>query len=37
MTLVGRTSTPADPGGFITVGRPPVAFWIAALSARVFG
>ncbi|MBL8775152.1 MAG: glycosyltransferase family 39 protein [Acidimicrobiales bacterium] len=26
-----------DPGGFITVDKPPVALWIAALSARVFG
>jgi len=26
-----------DPGGFITVDKPPVALWIAVLSARVFG
>ena len=26
-----------DPGGFITVDKPPVALWIAALTARVFG
>lgn len=26
-----------DPGGFISVDKPPVALWIAALSARVFG
>ena len=26
-----------DPGGFISVDKPPVALWIEALSARVFG
>src|SRR4051812_32927584 len=26
-----------DPGGYISVDKPPVALWIAALSARVFG
>ncbi|MBI2704260.1 MAG: glycosyltransferase family 39 protein [Actinobacteria bacterium] len=26
-----------DPGGFISVDKPPVALWIAALSARLFG
>ena len=26
-----------DPGGFISVDKPPVALWAAALSARVFG
>src|SRR5256714_11317891 len=26
-----------DPGGFITVDKPPVALWVGALSARVFG
>ena len=26
-----------DPGGWITVDKPPVAFWLQALSARVFG
>jgi anti-anti-sigma factor len=26
-----------DPGGWITVDKPPLAFWPAALSARVFG
>src|SRR5215208_5045579 len=26
-----------DPGGFISVDKPPVALWIQALSARLFG
>ena len=26
-----------DPGGWITVDKPPFAFWLQALSARVFG
>ncbi|MHC5538812.1 ArnT family glycosyltransferase, partial [Singulisphaera rosea] len=26
-----------DPGGFVTVDKPPVALWIQALSAKVFG
>jgi 4-amino-4-deoxy-L-arabinose transferase-like glycosyltransferase len=26
-----------DPGGFITVAKPPVFLWVGALSARVFG
>lgn len=26
-----------DPNGFITVDKPPVGFWLQALSARVFG
>ena len=26
-----------DPGGFISVDKPPVALWLAALSARIFG
>ncbi|HEY7073031.1 MAG TPA: glycosyltransferase family 39 protein, partial [Acidimicrobiales bacterium] len=26
-----------DPGGWITVDKPPLALWIQALSARVFG
>jgi 4-amino-4-deoxy-L-arabinose transferase-like glycosyltransferase len=26
-----------DPGGFITVDKPPFAFWIQAISARIFG
>ena len=26
-----------DPGGFITVDKPPVFLWIGALSARIFG
>jgi 4-amino-4-deoxy-L-arabinose transferase-like glycosyltransferase len=26
-----------DPGGFITVDKPPVFLWVGALSARVFG
>lgn len=26
-----------DPGGFITVDKPPFAFWVQALSARIFG
>jgi 4-amino-4-deoxy-L-arabinose transferase-like glycosyltransferase len=26
-----------DPGGFISIDKPPVALWIEALSARVFG
>jgi 4-amino-4-deoxy-L-arabinose transferase-like glycosyltransferase len=26
-----------DPGGYITVDKPPVAFWLQALSARIFG
>src|SRR3954470_12694894 len=26
-----------DPGGFITVDKPPVFLWVEALSARVFG
>jgi 4-amino-4-deoxy-L-arabinose transferase-like glycosyltransferase len=26
-----------DPGSFITVDKPPFAFWVQALSARVFG
>ncbi len=26
-----------DPGGFITVDKPPLAFWIQAASAKIFG
>ncbi len=26
-----------DPGGWLTVDKPPLAFWVPALSARVFG
>ena len=26
-----------DPGGFITVDKPPVFLWVGALSARIFG
>ena len=26
-----------DPGGFITLDKPPLGFWIEALSARIFG
>jgi 4-amino-4-deoxy-L-arabinose transferase-like glycosyltransferase len=26
-----------DPGGFITVDKPPVSLWIGALTARIFG
>lgn len=26
-----------DPGGFITVDKPPVALWIQAISAKIFG
>ncbi|MBV8160474.1 MAG: glycosyltransferase family 39 protein, partial [Acidimicrobiia bacterium] len=26
-----------DPGSFITVDKPPAAFWVQALSARIFG
>ncbi|WP_434510026.1 ArnT family glycosyltransferase [Desulfitobacterium sp. AusDCA] len=26
-----------DPGGFVTVDKPPVAFWIQTLSASIFG
>jgi 4-amino-4-deoxy-L-arabinose transferase-like glycosyltransferase len=26
-----------DPGGWITVDKPPLAFWLPALSARIFG
>ncbi|MBN9392426.1 MAG: glycosyltransferase family 39 protein [Chloroflexi bacterium] len=26
-----------DPGGFITIDKPPVAFWLQALSAGIFG
>jgi len=26
-----------DPGSFITVDKPPVAFWVQGLSARIFG
>ncbi len=26
-----------DPGGFITVDKPPFAFWVQALAARIFG
>jgi 4-amino-4-deoxy-L-arabinose transferase-like glycosyltransferase len=26
-----------DPGGFITVDKPPFAFWVEAISARIFG
>ena len=26
-----------DPGNFITVDKPPAAFWVQALSARIFG
>lgn len=26
-----------DPGGFVTVDKPPVAFWIQTLSAAIFG
>jgi 4-amino-4-deoxy-L-arabinose transferase-like glycosyltransferase len=26
-----------DPGGFVTVDKPPVAFWVQTLSAKIFG
>src|ERR1700736_4667172 len=26
-----------DPGGFVTVDKPPVGFWFQVLSARIFG
>lgn len=26
-----------DPGGFITIDKPPVAFWLQAISAKIFG
>ena len=26
-----------DPGGFVTIDKPPVGFWIQAASARIFG
>ena len=26
-----------DPGGFITIDKPPVSFWVQVLSARIFG
>lgn len=26
-----------DPGGFVTVDKPPVAFWLQAISAKIFG
>jgi hypothetical protein len=26
-----------DPGGFVTVDKPPLGFWIQALSAKIFG
>lgn len=26
-----------DPGGFVSVDKPPVAFWIEAISAKIFG
>jgi 4-amino-4-deoxy-L-arabinose transferase-like glycosyltransferase len=26
-----------DPGGFLSVDKPPVAFWLQALSAKIFG
>lgn len=26
-----------DPGGFVTIDKPPVAFWIQAISAKIFG
>lgn len=26
-----------DPGGFITIDKPPVAFWLQAISAKLFG
>jgi 4-amino-4-deoxy-L-arabinose transferase-like glycosyltransferase len=26
-----------DPGGFITIDKPPLGFWVEALSARLFG
>ena len=26
-----------DPGGFITIDKPPVGFWLQTLSAKVFG
>ncbi len=26
-----------DPGGFITIDKPPVAFWLQAMSAKLFG
>jgi 4-amino-4-deoxy-L-arabinose transferase-like glycosyltransferase len=26
-----------DPGGFITVDKPPVFLWIGAITARIFG
>ena len=26
-----------DPGGFITIDKPPIGFWVEVLSARIFG
>jgi len=26
-----------DPGGFVTVDKPPLGFWIQAISAKIFG
>lgn len=26
-----------DPGGFVTIDKPPVAFWIQTISAKIFG
>src|SRR5207302_8477405 len=26
-----------DPGGFVTIDKPPVGFWFQVLSARIFG
>jgi 4-amino-4-deoxy-L-arabinose transferase-like glycosyltransferase len=26
-----------DPGGFITIDKPPVGFWLQAVSAKIFG
>jgi 4-amino-4-deoxy-L-arabinose transferase-like glycosyltransferase len=26
-----------DPGGFVTIDKPPVGFWLQALSAKIFG
>src|SRR5690242_10656259 len=26
-----------DPGGFVTIDKPPLGFWLQALSAKIFG
>ena len=37
MRRAGRFFASFDPGGFITVDKPPVGLWVQAAFARVFG